>query len=151
MKKIFTLIAATFLTVAVFAADHRPVVTINGGRNYQVVIDGKNYVSYGNTISIANLCDGEHTIKVFEVRRGFFFRQIRLVSSSCFQVRNNDVDICLDFRGQVSISEKRSGWDNGYGYDQDHDQGWGNGNGRGWDRNHDRDHDNDRYDRNRHF
>ncbi|MDP4263807.1 MAG: hypothetical protein Q8941_14865 [Bacteroidota bacterium] len=151
MKKIFTLIAASFLTVAVFAADRQPVVTVTAGRNYQVVIDGRNYFSSNSTMSISNLCSGEHSIKVFEISRGFIFRQKRLVSSSCFQLRNNDVDICLDFRGQISISEKRSGWDNGF--DRDHDQGWGNGYGRDKDygRDHDRGHDDNKYDRNRHF
>ena len=43
MKKIFTLVAATLFTVAVFAADRRPSVTVQTNKNYEIQIDGKSY------------------------------------------------------------------------------------------------------------
>ena len=116
MKKIFTLIAATFLTVAVFAADRRPSVTLKTTRNYEVVIDGRSYSGNGAAMELSLLRAGQHSIKVYEQSRGFMFRKAkRLVSASTFQLGRNDIDISVDFRGQIKISEDRfdHGWNNG--------------------------------------
>lgn len=128
MKKIFTLIAASLFTVAVFAADRKPVVTLKSSRNYEIVIDGKSYHSSNGIMNISNIRKGQHSIKVFEMSRSFMSRRgKKLVDASSFQVRNNDVDISIDFRGQISISEDRfghNGWDDrrdggrDNGYDQ---------------------------------
>jgi hypothetical protein len=136
MKKIFTLIAATFLTVASFAADRKPVVTVTGSSNYQIVIDGQSY-SGSSTMSLSNLYNGQHSIKVFQAGRGLFSKKRKLVSTSSFQLKGNDLDICLDFRGQISITEKKPAYNK-----------WDDA--RGWD-SHSKDHNNDKYDRNRHF
>jgi hypothetical protein len=45
MKKIFTLVVASFMTVALFAADRRPSVTLTADKKYEVVIDGRSYAS----------------------------------------------------------------------------------------------------------
>jgi hypothetical protein len=130
MKKIFTLIAATFLTVASFAADRKPVVTVKASKNYEIVIDGQSYFSSNSVMNLSNIRYGQHSIKVYEVSRGFMFKRAkRLVDASTFQLRNNDVDINIDFRGQIRITEDRFGhdkWndhrdngrDNNYGRDQ---------------------------------
>jgi hypothetical protein len=126
MKKIFTLIAATFLTVALFAADRRPVVTLKASRNYEVVIDGRSY-SGSSILNLSNIRSGQHTIKVYEMSRGFMYRKAkRLVDASAFQVRNNDVDISIDFRGQIRITEDRFGrdkWNDKRDNDRDNDYG----------------------------
>jgi len=140
MKKIFTLIAALGLTAATtFAADRKPSVTLKSSRNYEVVIDGRSYQSNG--IMDVNLMRGrQHSIKVYEIRRSGFglfnMRSKRLVDASTFQVGRNDIDINVDFRGQISISEDRFGrdgrWDDrndhDYGRDNDHrnDKDWNN-------------------------
>ena len=133
MKKIFTLVLGLMLTVAMFAADRRPTVTVNGSRKYEVVIDGRTYsTNYGNTNSISNMFNGRHNIKVYELRPGFFMKTKRLVASSGFQLRNSDIQINVDRFGQLQITESRFGRD------------WNDhGDGRGNDRNygHDRDRD----------
>ena len=131
MKKIFTLFAGLMLTVAMFAADRRPTVTVNASRQFQIVIDGRHYSTGYGSMSISNLLNGRHTIKVYEERPALFFKTKRLVASSTFQLRNTDVQISVDRFGHLSIAESRFGrdWnDRGYGRDND------------WDR-HDRDHD----------
>jgi hypothetical protein len=145
MKKFFTLIAATVLTVASFAADHRPVVTLQSSRNYQVVIDGQTIFSRNGIMDLSGLRRGSHSIKVFEMNRGIGFggfsfgRMKRLVDASTFFLGNNDVDINVDFRGRIRIIEDR------YGRDQrDHD--WNNGRDR--DYGHDRSQDNRDWNRN---
>ena len=138
MKKIFTLIAATFLTVATFAADHRPSVSIRSRGNYEVVIDGRSYISRNGMMDLSNLRKGQHSIKVYELSRTFMFMKTkRLVDASFFQLRNRDLDIYVDFRGQIRISEDRRDrdrWDN--------DRDWNNGRDR--DYGHDRDFGQDR-------
>lgn len=120
MKKIFTLFAATLLTAAVFAADHKPSVTLKSSKNYEVVIDGRSLFSSTGIMDISSLRGGTHTIKVFETKKGIMFRKSRkMVSSSTFQLGRNDVAINIDFRGQISITEKKSGWDSPKGNDHD--------------------------------
>lgn len=136
MKTIFTLLLSSFFTVASFAADRRPVVTVNGSRSYEVVIDGRSYFgSNGNTISLANLRNGQHNIQVFEVYRGIFRKKSRLVSSSNFRLWDNDIYINVDRFGNVQIKEARFGRDGKYGRDNDWDNDHRNDNG--WKRDND--------------
>ena len=125
MKKIFTLVLGLMLTVAMFAADRRPTATVTAPKKYEIVIDGRQYsTNYGNTISISNMFNGRHNIKVYELRPGFFMNRKRLVASSVFQLRSSDVQINVDGFGQVQINESRFGrdWnDHGYGRGNDRD------------------------------
>lgn len=116
MKKIFTLVAALFLTVALFATDRRPVIKLNNNNNYKVVIDGRTY--FGDDINIRPdyFYRGQHTVKVYEMRRGFFGRTERLVSSTSFFMDHDDVVIRIDRFGGIVVREERKGrWNNGYG------------------------------------
>ena len=108
MKKMFTLLGGLFLALAVMAADHRPVVTVNSMKNYKIVIDGRTYFSNNNQISIANMNRGQHFIQVFEMRRGYYDRRERLVTSTTFTVRKNDVRIFIDHYGDIRIREMKS-------------------------------------------
>jgi len=107
-----------------------------------VVIDGRSYRSNG-AMEINLMRGRQHTIKVYEIQRSGFsifnIRSKRLVDASTFQVDRNDLDINVDFRGQISIREDRFGRDgrwndrndrNGrdYGRDKDYhnDRDWNN-------------------------
>lgn len=147
MKKIFTLIAGLLMAAAVFAADHRPSVMVRSSKNYKIVIDGRSFFTNSNTIRLDNFYVGRHTIKVYEMRRGYFGRRERLVDAAAFEVRRNDVMINVDFFGNISIRERRS-----YGrYDRD-ERGYDRNerdDRRDWDDEHDRrnwDNDQDRRD-----
>ncbi|TMI74364.1 MAG: hypothetical protein E6H09_05475 [Bacteroidetes bacterium] len=149
MKKIFTLIAATVLTVATFAADRRPSVTLRSSKNYEIVVDGRSYFSNSGFMDLSNLRRGVHSIKVYEMNRrggsplaGFggllFGRGKRLVDASSFQLQNRDININIDFRGQIMIQEERNSrdrWDNDR---NSHDRDYQNHDSRddrgGWDR-----------------
>jgi hypothetical protein len=129
MKKIFTLVAATLFTVALFAADRRPVVTLKAPRNYEIVIDGQSYFSNSSMINVSNIRTGQHNIKVYEANnRGFMFKKAkRLVSTSTFSLRNNSVDITIGLRGQISITEDRFDHDmRGGSKGNDRDTNYGN-------------------------
>ena len=130
MKKIFTLALGLMLTVAMFAADRRPIVTVTSAKRYAIVIDGKQYFTNGNTMNISSLFNGRHNVKVYKMKRGFFMNTKTLVASSNFQLRNNDVKIDIDRYGQLQISESRFGrdWDDHdyrKGNDREHDHGYG--------------------------
>lgn len=156
MKKIFTLIAATVLTVATFAADRRPVVSLSASRNYEVVIDGRSYFTSNGQMDLSNIRTGHHNIQVFEMNRGmrgslfgigsFMIKKPkRLIDASYFDLTNRDINIIVDARGQINIREDRfddrGRWndsrDNGYG--RDNSYGRDNDHGRDFDHSHDRD------------
>jgi len=132
MKKIFTLALGLMFTLAMFAADRRPTVTVTASGKYEIVVDGRHYTSNGNSISISNLFNGRHDVKVYEARQGFFMRSKRLVASSAFQLKNSDVQINIDRFGQLQISESRFGRD------------WNDRDGRNDGRNSERDRGSDR-------
>ena len=119
MKKIFTLAFGIVLSIAMFAADRRPIVTVSANRKFEIVIDGRSYASNNmSPVVLSNLYGGRHSVAVYEQGRSFFFSRKKLVSSSSFQLRNADIAISVDRFGQVNISESRQ-------------QGWYDGNGGG--------------------
>jgi hypothetical protein len=140
MKKIFTFVVASLLTTAtVFAADRKPEVRLSAAKNYEIVIDGRSYLSNNrSTMDITSLRNGQHRIQVFETSRGFYKKSKHLVSSSAFQLRGNDIAISVDFRGQIRISEDRFGRGNDRKYD---DNGWGQSDDHRNDQRNDRDND----------
>lgn len=94
------------MTVAIFAADRRPVVTINSAKNYKIVIDGRNYFGNDITINLNNLYAGRHTIKVYEMKKGLFVKGEKLVDAASFQISRNDIAIKIDRFGNILIREK---------------------------------------------
>jgi len=120
--------AGMLLTVAMFAADRRPVVTVNvnSSKNYKIVIDGKNYFADNLALRMDDHFKRNHTIKVFEMRRGFYGRGERLVDAAIFQVGRNDVAITIDRFGNIRIRETRGrghyGWNDRNGRDDWNDR-----------------------------
>lgn len=108
MKKMFTLVSGLLMAVVLMAADRRPVVTVNTMDNFRIVIDGKSYFSNRNSLHIANLSRGPHSIQVYEMRRGFYDRRERLITSTTFFLRKNDLRILVGRMGDVRIREARN-------------------------------------------
>jgi hypothetical protein len=123
MKKIFTLALASLFTVALFATDRRPSVTLTTDKKFEVVIDGKSYGSaIGNSMLVSLNNNSRHTIKVYELKGGLFSKQRSLVGSTTFQLSRNDMNISVSRNGQISIREDRNNrFDDRDRYDQ-HDQ-----------------------------
>ena len=149
MKKIFTLAMGVLMTTLLFAADHRPAVILNSSRNFEVVIDGRSFMTQGRTITLDRLDNGRHTIRVYELRRSFRGRtQRQLVSQSSFRLRNQDLLIRINQNGEIFTKESRRGFGNDR-YDRngrdDRDDRYGR------DRDYDRDDRNDRNVRDRNY
>jgi hypothetical protein len=147
---IMTLAFVSLFTLASMAADRNPSVTIKSRRNFEIVVDGRNY-NNDNNIRIDKMRRGMHTIKVYERSRGFFNNRLKLVSSKTFFVRNEDLRITVNAYGFVDVDEVGNGrgrdrdyndrdrdWDR-RDNDRDRDRDWDNN------RNRDRDWDNRRY------
>ena len=108
MKKIFTLAVAALMTTIAMAAD-RPSVILNSSRNFEVVIDGRSFITNGRTVTLDHLRTGRHSIRVYELKRGFRGNvQKRLVSRSHFNLRNRDVLIRINQFGEVFTKESRN-------------------------------------------
>ncbi len=105
MKKMFTLLSGLFLSFALLAADPRPVVTLSSMSNYKVVIDGKAFFTNNSQISLRNLSKGYHSVQVFEMRRGYYQQREKMVSSSSFFLKRNDIRILINRFGDVRIKE----------------------------------------------
>lgn len=153
MKKIFTLFAATLFTVALFAADRKPIVTVKASKNYEIVIDGKSYFSSNSTMNLSSIRRGQHSIKVYEVNKSWYRKFKKLVSASSFQLRNNDVSISVNYRGQISITEyrfDRGRWNDQKGNDRDDSYGLDKKDSHDQD-SRSRDHGNDKNDRDTRF
>jgi hypothetical protein len=135
MKKVFTLAFASLFALAALAADHYPSVIIKSRRNFEVVVDGRNYFD-DHSIRLDRPYRGMHTIKVYERSRWFFGTRLRLVSSKRFFVGNEDLRITVNAFGNIDIDEMGYGRSRGRNYDRDRD--W---NDRGYDRDWDDDDD----------
>jgi len=131
MKKIFTFLIGSFITVASFAADHRPTMNIDNNSYYKVFIDGNPVYNNFNGGDICDINYGRHTITVMEDRGGnSFWHRSRIISTSDFRVDGDDrrifVSIDRDGCAHISKSEFRNDRDYGWGRDR---RDWDNDNG----------------------
>ena len=102
MKKIYLLLAVGILAATISTSAQNVVLRMDN--NYDVSIDGRNYE--GNA-TIPNLGAGQHTINVYAVKPGFLGigKKRTQVTSSSFELRNNDVTIDVDQNGQLRINQ----------------------------------------------
>ena len=103
MKKIYLLLTIGLFAATMSATAQKVILRVDN--NYDVSIDGRNYE--GNA-TIPGLAAGGHTVNVYEVKKGFLGigKKRTLVSTSNFDLRNNDVTIDVDQYGQARITEQ---------------------------------------------
>lgn len=114
MKTFLTLLLATFLSTTAFAyGEGRLTITLANTRSIQVVIDGRTYQPNGNnTVVLDNLRPGNHTIRVYENRRGSSNNRRSdcdgdLVYSSTINVKSfQHVDIMINRFGKALVDER---------------------------------------------
>ena len=106
MKKLFTLAFGLF-TFVLFAAGRQPSVTITTSNNYEIWIDGKNYIpkNSGNTVNVPDMQLGSHTVEVYQVTNKIFRKDHTLVTRSTFNLNDRDLIINVDNNGQLNIRE----------------------------------------------
>ena len=134
MKKIYTLFASLFFTIALFAADARPMMsklTIQSMDNsdIKVMIDGKRFDPEFNSLVLDNLRPGIHQIKVYKEKGRliniFGNQRYQVVYNTTINVRaGTHTMISLDRfnRAKFSVVNLRNKPGNGYGRDRGDDR-----------------------------
>lgn len=146
MKSFITIVAALVITASAFAAPNFSRLTIINveNKNLRVVIDGNKYDGIGNNLSLGNLNVGYHSIKIYQIRHGFFSDYKLIYSSSVFLKPDRQINMVINRGGDVAINEQFLRGDNRFP-----DNRGGNDRGQRDDRNDNRDNHgrNDRDDR----
>ena len=135
MKKIFTLTIGMLFAVVLMAADRRPEITVENfsRNNFKIVIDGRSYFGDYIRIPVTHFNGNRHTIKVYEMRRGFFGKQEKLVDAKNFFIAGRDVEIKIDRFGNIRIDEVRKNryddndrrdWNDRDNHSRDNDDGY---------------------------
>lgn len=124
MKKIAVFILSSLFALTLSATDRQPLVTVNTSNDYEVMINGTYY--RGNN-TIPNLSQGTYSVQVYQTKRGLFGKRRTLVSTSSFQLNNNDVSIFVDSNGQLRINESGNNNNTGNG-NTNNDNDWNNKN-----------------------
>ena len=126
MKKISVLILSSLFALTLFASGRQPLVTVNTSNDYEVMINGTYY--RGNN-TIPNLSQGTHSVQVYQTKRGLLGKRRTLVTTSSFQLNNNDVSIFVDSNGQLRINESGNNNNNNTGNGNSNDNNdWNNKN-----------------------
>ena len=125
MKLSITILACFFSMVVTAQNTGTVNITVNGSRNKEVRVDGKNYpvnpvntdvsgtVSVNNPIQITNLSRGQHSIEI--VRTNRYNNTTRTGNSTTFNLRSGyDMNITVNNDGSLQISEKRIWKNTGY-------------------------------------
>jgi len=131
MKKIFTLLVASVFTLTLFAAN-RPSqlsVSLPGNSNIRVIVDNSRYENSDNNITIGDLSNGYHSIKVYEVKnQSRFFNDSKLVYTSSVLIKPAyQVNIMINRNGKAVINEQKLFDDRKYN-DRDRDDRGGRNN-----------------------
>jgi hypothetical protein len=138
MKKIFTLFASLFLTLALLAADRpKSMLTITSAdqSDIRVVIDGRRFEPNDNQMRIRDMQPGYHSIKVYRERNFGIFtifgqRYDVVFSNSMFIKPQTNVIISIDRFGRAQVFEnrmrRRGYWDD-RNMSGDHDLDYGRG------------------------
>lgn len=145
MKKIFTLLISSIFSLSMLAFDgsRLSISTLANNKNLKVEIDGRKFNMQDNSITLNNLREGYHQVKIFreagkENRNGFGKRAEIIYSNSVFLKRGFVLDIIISRYGKVFVDENRidrnSEWyyeDDNYDFDNDNNDagGWNNGYG----------------------
>jgi hypothetical protein len=112
------------------ASQNRFVVNIDNNNDYQSNDNNGN----GNAVNVGALQAGNHTVTIYEVKRGIFGnqKQQQIYSSVLYFKAGTETSININYNGQVSINEKPFFNNGGYGSNGSSCGPGNNGNGRGY-------------------
>lgn len=141
MKKIFTLLLSSLFSLSLLAFDGSKlsISTISNNMDLKIEIDGRRFTMKDNTITLRNMPDGYHTIKIFRDKKkngngfGFGKKQEVIYNSSVFMKRGFHTDITVNRFGKVFVDERRIDRNDDWYRDDDGDDDYYDGNNGGWD------------------
>jgi Domain of unknown function (DUF4476) len=112
-------------------SQNRFVVTIDNSSEYQSTDNNGN----GNNVNVGALQAGNHTVTIYEVKRGIFGnqKQQQIYNSVLYFKPSTETSININYNGQVSVNERPlfSNGNGGFGNGTSCEPG-NNGNGRGY-------------------
>ncbi len=102
MKKFYIFLTVFLFASAISVSGQRVILRISN--NYEVNIDGRYYAA---NETVPALSYGQHTVKLYEVKPGILGigKRRTLISTSSFEMRENDVFIETDQYGKLRISQ----------------------------------------------
>lgn len=143
MKKTFTLLFATVLSLSVLAYDGSRLSISSPGTSTElkIEIDGRKFSMKNNSITLSYLDEGRHFIKIYrEKKKGGFGngqdrrnREDVLFQNTIFLKKGFHLDITVNRFGKVMTDERRIDIDDEF-YNEEEDYydsdngGWNNGN-----------------------
>jgi hypothetical protein len=112
------------------SSQNRVVVNIDNNNDYQ----SNDNNGYGNTVNIGTLQAGNHTVTIYEVKKGIFGnqKQQQIYNSVLYFKPGTETSININYNGQVSVNEKPLFNNGGYGSNGSSCGPGNNGNGRGY-------------------
>ena len=154
MKKIFTLLLSSLFSLSLFAYDgtRLSISTVTNNMDLKVEIDGKRFTMQDNSITVGNLSEGSHQVKIYRDKKrnawGFGRRGEDVIYSSyVYLKRGFHSDIVVNRFGKVFVDEQRidendryneddrryndrdNNYDNGNNNNNNNNNGWNNGYG----------------------
>ncbi len=138
MKKTFTLLFTSLFSLSLLAFDgSRLSISTVRNTDLKIEVDGRRMTMRDNSITLSNLNDGYHDIKIVRDAKkqgnGFGFgnkkREEVLYNSRVYLRRGFHIDITVNRFGKVFTDERRiEANDDWYGDDNYDNGGWDNGN-----------------------
>lgn len=135
MKTIFTLFISSLFSLSLLAYDGSKlsISTVSNKTEYRIEIDGRKVSLRDNTITLSNISEGTHNVRIYKEknRNGFGAgkRQELIYGGSVFIRRGFHTDITINRFGKVFIDERRMQSDDDWYDDDFEDGGWDHGYG----------------------
>lgn len=136
MKTIFTLLLGSLFSLSLMAADANrlSVSTVSKNMELTIDVDGRRVAMKDNAITLRNLSEGYHTVKIFAQKqnngRGNAYgrKQDVIYNNSVYIKRGFHLDITVNRFGKVLVDERRMDRnDDWYSDDDDYfEDGWKN-------------------------
>lgn len=134
MKTIFTLLLSSLFSLSLLAADgsRLSISTVNKKMELMIDVDGRRVAMKDNAITLRNLSEGYHTVKIFAQKQnngrgnGYGRKQDVIYNNSVYIKRGFHIDITVNRFGKVLVDERRIDRnDDWYSDDDDYfDDGW---------------------------
>jgi len=111
MKRIFTLLLSTIFSLSLLAYDgsRLSISTIGNDKvDFKVEVDGRRFNMKDNSVTLSNLSEGNHNVRIFRVKRNGNGRKQELIyATSVFLRRGFHLDITVNRFGKALVDERK--------------------------------------------
>jgi hypothetical protein len=111
MKRIFTLLLSSIFSLSLLAYDgsRLSISTIGNDKvDFKVEVDGRRFNMKDNSVTLSNLSEGNHNVRIFRVKRNGTGRKQELIyATSVFLRRGFHLDITVNRFGKALVDERK--------------------------------------------